>query len=179
MNPALRAFKPTDADAVNALALRAFNEFRDAYSDWAAYSRTIGNMASLSTSGELIVASDQDRIVGAVVYVGPHQPKRAFFSDEWPILRMLVVDPEHRGQGVGRLLTQACIERAQRDGASVIALHTSPIMQIALPMYLRMGFVFEREVPSIFGVPYGVYVKRLSAQQGTRPDTSASGGSAA
>ncbi|MDG4549117.1 MAG: GNAT family N-acetyltransferase [Candidatus Contendobacter sp.] len=170
MSHTLRNFSPSDADAVNRLALRAFEQFRGEYSDWEAFSRNIGSMASLSTSGELIVASDQDRIVGAVVYVGPHKPKREFFSIEWPILRMLVVDPAHRGQGIGRVLTQECINRAQRDSASVIALHTSPIMQVALPMYLRMGFMFEREAPSILGVSYGVYIKRLHAQHGAPAD---------
>lgn len=162
MSHVLRSFMPTDADTVNRLALRAFEQFRSEYSDWDSFSRSIGSMASLSAFGELIVASDQDRIVGAVVYVGPGKPKREFFSVEWPILRMLVVDPDHRGKGIGRLLTQACINRARRDHAPVLALHTSPIMRVALPMYLRMGFVFEREAPSIFGVSYGVYVKQLA-----------------
>jgi hypothetical protein len=32
---------------------------------------------------------------------------------------------------------------------------------VALPLYLRMGFTPLREAPPIYGVPYGVYVKRL------------------
>ena len=74
---------------------------------------------------------------------------------------MLVVDPAYRGHGVGRALTNACIRRAERDGASRVALHTSPIMEVALAMYRRMGFERVRAVPPIHGVPYDVYVKRL------------------
>ena len=74
---------------------------------------------------------------------------------------MLVVDPQQRGAGVGRALTQACIDRAERDGSAVIALHTSPIMTVALPLYLRMGFELVRDAPPICGVPYAVYLKAL------------------
>jgi ribosomal protein S18 acetylase RimI-like enzyme len=75
---------------------------------------------------------------------------------------MLVVDPAQRGKGVGRALTDECLRRARRDGASVIALHTSPIMTVALSMYLRMGFERLRDAPPIYGVPYAVYLKALA-----------------
>ncbi len=161
MSYTLRDFNPADKNSVNAVALAAFKQFQEKYSDWKSFSHHIGEMASLSNSGELIVAVDGDSIVGAVVYVGPHLPKSEYFSAEWPILRMLVVDPAYRGQGIGRALTEECIARAQRDGASVIALHTSSIMEVALPMYQRLGFIFEREVPPIYGVRYSIYLKRL------------------
>ena len=44
----------------------------------------------------------------------------------------------------------------------MIALHTTPIMRVALPMYLRMGFIKLREASEIYGVPYAVYTKSLS-----------------
>ena len=74
---------------------------------------------------------------------------------------MLVVDPAARGLGTGRALTEACVARARRDHAPEIALHTSPIMTVALPMYLRMGFVRVRDAPPLFGVPYAIYMKSL------------------
>jgi ribosomal protein S18 acetylase RimI-like enzyme len=67
-----------------------------------------------------------------------------------------------RGLGIGRALTEECISRAGRDGASIIALDTTPIMAVALAMYERMGFEFTATAPTIHGVPYGIYVKRLS-----------------
>lgn len=74
---------------------------------------------------------------------------------------MLVVDPRARGLGAGRALTDACLDRARRDGSTVIALHTSPIMSVALPMYLRMGFTKLKDAPPIRGVAYAVYLKQL------------------
>jgi GNAT superfamily N-acetyltransferase len=74
---------------------------------------------------------------------------------------MLVVDPVERGKGLGHALTSECIKRAQRDRSPIIALHTSAIMAVALPMYLRMGFTKAYDAPLIFGVPYAVYTKAL------------------
>jgi ribosomal protein S18 acetylase RimI-like enzyme len=161
MDYRLRDFQASDGPAVNAVALAAFSQFQHAYSDWPTLSRGLGQMVAMADSSEIVVAESDGQVVGAVAYVGPGRPKKEFFSQDWPIVRMLVVLPECRGFGIGRALTEACIQRARRDGAAVIALHTSPMMAVALPMYQRMGFRLEREVPPIFGVPYGIYVKQL------------------
>lgn len=159
----VRPYSPADAAAVNAVALAAFAQYRGVYSDWETLSRGVGAMASLADGGEIIVAEDAEgTIVGAVAYFPPgSEPRADFFEPDWPIVRMLVVDPAARGQGIGRRLTCQCIDLARRDMACLIALHTSPAMEVALAMYLRMGFVLERKVPDRFGVPYGVYLKRL------------------
>lgn len=156
----LRDFREADAPEVNRLALAAFDQFKAHYSDWRAMSGTVGRMATLA--GEIILAELADKIIGAVAYVPPGWPKPSFFEIGWPIIRMLVVDPDHRRVGAGQALTEECFKRASRDGAPLIALHTSPIMTVALSMYIRMGFELVREAPAIFGVPYAVYVKRLS-----------------
>ncbi len=109
--------------AVNAVALAAFEQFRAEYSDWPEFSKTVGAMASLADSGELIVATRDDRIVGAVAYMGPGAPKAEIFDPAWPVIRMLVVDPAEQGHGVGRLLTDECIQLARRDGARDRAAH--------------------------------------------------------
>jgi ribosomal protein S18 acetylase RimI-like enzyme len=158
----IRPYLPSDAEAVNAAALAAFAQYRGVYSDWDALERGVGAMASLAQTGEIVVAEAEGAVVGAVAYIGPGQlPRADFFEPEWPIIRMLVVDPAARGQGVGRALTQACLRLARRDGAEAIALHTSPAMEVALALYLRMGFKLLRRVPDRFGVPYAVYLKRL------------------
>lgn len=159
----LRDFESGDAVAVNKLALAAFEQFSEAYEDWSRFRIGIGNMSSLASVGEIVVAVDEESVVGAVAYVGPNQPKASFFRPEWPIMRMLVVSPTARGHGIGKLLARECLLRARRDDASQFALHTSPIMKVALPMYLRMGFEFHSTVAPIHGVEYNIYVKELDA----------------
>lgn len=159
----LRDFAPSDADDVNTTAIAAFSDFKDRIGDWPSFERAVGNMSSLATEnlGELIVATVAGRVAGAVGYVGPGIPKQEWFEPEWPVVRMLVVHPAHRGLGVGRALTEECIRRARRDAAPLIALHTTRMMDVAVGMYERMGFVFLRESPPRHGVEYGIWVKRL------------------
>jgi ribosomal protein S18 acetylase RimI-like enzyme len=137
MNFVLRDFRAEDAVGVNQIALAAFDEYQSAYSDWPGFSKHIGSMATLAQHGEIIVAAAGTTLPGAVVYVGPGKSKAVFFDPEWPIMRMLVVHPTYRGQGLGRALTSECIRRAERDGAACIALHMTPVMRVALPMYQR------------------------------------------
>ena len=157
----IRDFEPLDTHRVNDIALAAFAQYRDDYREWPALSQSIGQMSALAAHGELIVAAQGSDVLGAVVYVGPLSPKSPHYDQSWPIIRMLVVAPEARGRGIGRALTGECLRRARRDGVPQIALHASPIMAVALEMYLRMGFVHLRSVPKMHGVPYAIYLKRL------------------
>jgi ribosomal protein S18 acetylase RimI-like enzyme len=160
----IRPYSPADAEAVNRVALAAFEQYRGVYNDWDALERGVGSMAAMGGSAEIIVAELEGEVAGAVAYVPPFgEPRAEFFEPEWPLIRMLVVKPAARGLGIGRALTEACLERARRDGATAIALHTSPAMAVALDMYLRLGFRLEKEVPERFGVPYGVYLMELGA----------------
>jgi len=157
----LRDFRPADAPQVNHLALAAFDQFKTHYRDWPAMAASLARTAALAKDGEMILAQCDNNIVGAVVYVPPGRAKPSCFEIGWPIIRMLVVDPDHRGSGAGRALTEECIARARRDGSPVVALHTSPFMTVALSMYLRMGFELLRDGPSVFGAPTAVYLKKL------------------
>ena len=157
----IRDYEPADAGDLNRIAVSAFDQFRDHYRDWPAMLAGLSKTSDLSASGEVIIAELQNKFAGAVAYFGPNSQKAAFFDQRWPIIRMLVVDPAFRGKGIGRALSDECIARAKRDGSPIIALHTSPIMSVALPMYLKMGFAKAYDAPPIFGVAYAVYTKAL------------------
>jgi GNAT superfamily N-acetyltransferase len=164
--PKIRDYEDSDAENLNRIAVSAFSQFRDYYQDWPAMLAGLSKTSDLSASGEVIIAELQNaelqhKLAGAVAYFGPNSQKAVFFDQSWSIIRMLVVDPAFRGKGIGRALSDACIARAKRDGSPIIALHTSPIMSVALPMYLKMGFVKAYDAPPIFGVAYAVYTKAL------------------
>ncbi len=156
----IRDFQQSDAAGVNTLAAAAFEQFSGDYTDWPAMRAAVSRLSEIE--GEIIVAERDGTAIGAVAYVGPGVRKLRYFDQSWPIIRMLVVDPAARGLGAGRALADECIRRARRDGASVIALHTTPIMTVALPMYKRMGFVRQNgDDVMINGVSYAVYLKEL------------------
>jgi len=122
----IRDFQPGDRAAVNQTTLRAWEEYRRLFSDWSQVFEFLGRTAELAADAQLIVAESASSIVGVVLYVAPGRPREAAFPTEWSLIRMLSVIPEARGRGIGRGLTEECIQRGRRDGARVIALHTSP-----------------------------------------------------
>jgi ribosomal protein S18 acetylase RimI-like enzyme len=124
---------------------------------WPQTARLVGSLAALATELELIVGELDGRVAGAVGYVAPFAPREAAFAPDWGLVRLLSVTPAARGHGLGRRLTEECIARARRDRAAAIGLHTSPVMQVALPLYRRLGFVYERALPDRNGVPYALY----------------------
>jgi GNAT superfamily N-acetyltransferase len=157
----IRDYESRDAESLNRIAVSAFDQFSEQYDDWPTMRAGLAKTSGLSANGDVIVVECDGQLAGGVAYVGPNSPKAAFFDQSWPVIRMLVVDPAFRGKGLGRALSMECIARARRDGSSIIALHTSPIMTIALSMYLRMGFVRVADAPPIFGVEYSVYTHAL------------------
>jgi ribosomal protein S18 acetylase RimI-like enzyme len=52
----------------------------------------------------------------------------------------LAVYPKARGEGIGKALTQACIEKAKESGLAQVILHTTLTMMTAWKMYEKMGF---------------------------------------
>lgn len=153
----IRDFVTTDSEAVNRVASTAWNQYAMDFQDWDGMAKFIANTALLSADAQLITAEQDGEIVGVVGYISPGRPRESVFPPDWGIIRMLSVLPSERGKGIGRLLTQACIVRAQQDGALTIGLHTSPVLRSALDLYLRMGFQFQKAIPDRRGAPYAIY----------------------
>lgn len=94
---------------------------------------------------ELLVAiSDSGKISGAIVYFSEMQyygsggaaPKEKNASG----FRLLAVGPKTRGQGLGKMLSNACIQKARDNNHNQVIIHTTKAMQIAWNMYENLGF---------------------------------------
>ena len=162
MSLRIRSYCTEDADAINRIAFAAWDQYRSVFSDWPLTASLLAGTASMTKELELLIAEDETAIRGFVGYVAPGRPRERIFKRDWATIRMLSVDPIARGRGIGRLMTEECIRRAQRDGAPRIALHTSPVMAVALAMYVRIGFTHERDIVDRHGVHYAMYTLRLS-----------------
>ena len=54
--------------------------------------------------------------------------------------RLLAVAHASRGHGIGKLLTEACIQLAKKEHQSQVIIHSTKSMQIAWKMYEKLGF---------------------------------------
>jgi ribosomal protein S18 acetylase RimI-like enzyme len=163
MTVLIRDYRPSDHKDINRVAVAAFSQYEQHYEEWATFREGIGRMADLAADAELIVAERCSQVVGGVVHVGPCKPRNPIFPDDWSVIRMLVVDPQERGNGIGKRLVATCLKRALSAGAPVIGLHSSPIMVNALSLYLGIGFERDCDLPAIKGVPYARYVLKQAA----------------
>ena len=148
-----------DADRI---ACRAFTEYEAEFPEWIPLLARGLPMTELSREARILVASVDGEIAGTVGYVGPGCAKPACFPPEWAILRMMAVDPAHRGRGVSRALLDECARLAKRDGAAVLGLFTSPAMKAAISLYASAGFRFERDIEPVVGMPARVLAMRLA-----------------
>jgi ribosomal protein S18 acetylase RimI-like enzyme len=162
MNIHIRSFRPADADAVNLIAVAAYQQYQNVFIDWRESAVFFAETARLAGEVDLLVAEGAgNEILGSVGYVAPGRSREDMFEPDWAVIRRISVTPLAQGRGIGRRLTEECIGRARQDGAPVIALQTSTVMKAALAMYFALGFAHHQNTADCHGVPHAVYTLRL------------------
>jgi len=141
---AIRPATPLDIDSVRYVIARANEGHRGAVRDglFEAYMASALDVAGRLQAGEVLVAEVDGRIVGTITFYADANdegmPSR--FPSNTAGIRATAVDPRARGQGIGRALVDACIQRAAAAGLSSIALHTADFMVAAVALYEKAGF---------------------------------------
>jgi GNAT superfamily N-acetyltransferase len=110
----------------------------------------IGSFADTPSARVLVATSAEGALVGGVVYFGDMAQYGSGGTATREMnasgIRLLGVDPTYRNAGVGKALTEACIQLARDAGHAQVILHTTQAMQVAWGLYLRLGFVRSEDL---------------------------------
>lgn len=156
-----------DIPALQALALKSWSPYKDFMSpeNWQRLRTNLGDErlyeGLLHSSFSQLCEDEQTHLTGMVFLVPKGNPTDIYDSS-WSYIRLLTVDPDYAGKGIGEALTQCCIDHAVESGERIIALHTSEMMHAARHLYEKLGFKILKEIPPRFGKKYWLYIKELN-----------------
>lgn len=131
------------------------------------YYNTLKNVGELTKNPKtrlIIAVSETGKIEGGLVYYGDMQYYGAggeiVAKQKAGAFRLLAVNPKTRGEGIGKLLIEACFKQARIDGFKYLIIHSTKYMMVAWKMYEKMGFVrfpkinFEKSGVKVYGFKY-------------------------
>ena len=141
----IRDARSDDRCAIEAVTLAAYEQYAALMpAHWEGYRQNILATLAAAQPEAQIVAEEEGQLVGSVLLYPAGsviaRPGGGSITLAEPEVRLLAVEPEARGRGVGVTLMHECVHRARQSGAAALTLHTTDIMQAAMRLYERLGF---------------------------------------
>jgi DNA-binding MarR family transcriptional regulator/GNAT superfamily N-acetyltransferase len=141
--PVLRGLKPGDLGLVTARQAILYAEEYGWNGDYEALvARILADFhQSFDPARDAAWIAEMDgRMVGSIFLVRGDTPRVGK-------LRLLYVERDARGAGVGKMLVAACIDHARAVGYERLDLWTNSVLSAARAIYERAGFVLMDEAP--------------------------------
>lgn len=145
----IRNASPSEFEAIGKLLISVYSQL-DGFpkeNEQPNYYKMLANIGDFTNhpETELLVAVDKNNaILGAVVYFNDMQYYGsggiATQEKNTSGFRLLGVDNNVRGKGIGKLLTQECIRKATQNSLKQVIIHSTLAMQTAWKMYENLGF---------------------------------------
>lgn len=137
----IRRLIPDECETLGLLTLKAYRDL-ERVTYLGPYENELVDVAGRDRDSEVYVAlDDEGRLLGGVTYVPDSDRSMSEFEDpEGAGIRMLAVDPDYQGAGVGRALVETCIAQARIQNRRRVILHSTPAMVAAQALYEKVGF---------------------------------------
>lgn len=136
----IRPVTPAEHDELGRITLEAYRGI-DGHEPSEYYSAVLLDVAARVRDALVLVAVEDNEVLGGVTYVADANSPLAEFDDpDEACFRMLAVRPDRQGHGAGAALVQACIDQARADGKTALTLYSTPAMTSAHRLYERLGF---------------------------------------
>ncbi len=124
-------YKETSADDLKQLKELAIIAYAQYYSvltceNQETFNKSLNDekaLLALIFKSKIFTCSDGNTIVG-MAFLIPHENPTDIYHEDWCYIRMLGLHPAYTGQGIGKKLTEMCIEKAKELNEEIIALHT-------------------------------------------------------
>ncbi|MFH4965191.1 GNAT family N-acetyltransferase [Gaetbulibacter sp. M235] len=145
----IRNAKPEEFESIGKLMVNVYSQLEGfpKESEFPEYYKKLLHVGDFTKKEhtELIVAiSNEKKVVGAVVYFSDLKhygsPGTITTIKNASAFRLLAVDPEEGGKGIGKLLIYECINRAKKHHHKQLLIHSTEYMKLARSMYERLGF---------------------------------------
>jgi GNAT superfamily N-acetyltransferase len=156
----IRNAKPEEFNRIGNLMVNVYSQL-DGFpkkTDQPKYYSMLANIGeqTLKPDTQLLAAiSDKGTIGGVVVYFSDMKYYGSGGSATSIInasgFRLLAVDESLRGQGIGKLLSMECINKAKEGCNNQIIIHSTKSMNIAWRMYEKLGFVRSKDLDFMQG----------------------------
>ena len=136
----IRDVRPDERAAVGELRVSAYRAL-GLLSDADGYSKTLRRFGFEGDCTVLVAVDDADGGILGTITLEPFDEASELARDETEAdIRAFAVAAQAQGQGVGRKLLLAAIERAEKHGLRRLRLCTQPAMRAAQHLYAAAGF---------------------------------------
>ncbi len=147
------------------LGLLAYGQYKSTitqenWEKWEAGFKSDENFLNLLSISTCFVCEYENEIVGMAFFIPSGNPF-LYFPSEWSYIRYIGVNPAFEGNGIGKKLTQQCIDKAKETDEKTIALHTSEFQNVARHIYESLGFIKQKELEPVFGKVFYIYTMEL------------------
>ncbi|MDT7830741.1 GNAT family N-acetyltransferase [Flavobacteriaceae bacterium S356] len=144
-----REANSTEFESLGALMVKVYSQLEgfpseEEQPDYYQRLREVGVFTSYPKAKLFVAVSEKGVVDGGVVYFGDMRfygaGGEATINQNAAAFRLLAVNPEIRGKGLGKGLIDSCLEQAKKDGHRSMVIHSTKTMMVAWKMYERMGF---------------------------------------